>query len=257
LSCLAHYREVIFWTAGPGARAGYSSGEISPGFVFRHVVLLIGCVNVANLLLARATSRARETGVPAALGARRGQIARGMLAESLVLSSIGTVLGLVVAWWGVGVLKAALPETLPRIADVGIDLRVLAATAGAAMVTGVLFGLAPAIQFSRPNLTDALREGGRGTAGAARQWLRSSLVVAEVALALMLLVGAGLFVSSFVRLVNVEIGLDYRNVMTPGVYPRYDLSNPDERTSARARSQVAMAEILRRVQALPASSRRA
>ena len=214
-------------------------------------VLLIACVNVANLLLARATSRARETGVRAALGASRWQIARGMLAESLLLSSVGTVLGLVVAWWGVGVLRAALPETLPRIADVGIDLRVLAATAGAALVTGVLFGLAPAIQFSRPNLTDALREGGRGTAGTAREWLRSSLVVAEVALAMVLLVGAGLFITSFVRLVNVEIGLDYRNVMTLGVYPSYDFSNPDERTSARARSQVAIPEMLRRVQALP------
>lgn len=214
-------------------------------------VLLIACVNVANLMLARATSRVREVGIRAALGASRWQIARATLVESLLLSSAGTALGLLVASWGVDVLKASLPSSLPRIADIGIDLRVLAASAGAALVTGVLFGLAPALQLSRPNLTEALREGGRGTAGGARQWLRSSLVVAEVALAMVLLVGAGLFVSSFVRLVNVEIGVKHENVLTMDVFPRVNYADRDEVTRAQERSRTEFPAMVERIRALP------
>jgi putative ABC transport system permease protein len=214
-------------------------------------VLLIACVNVANLMLARASSRIRETGVRAALGASRWQIARGMLVESLLLSVAGTACGLVVAWWGVDILKASLPRSLPRIADIGIDLRVLSASAGAALVTGVLFGLAPALQFSRPNLTSALREGGRGTTGGAREWLRSSLVVAEVALAMVLLVGAGLFISSFVRLVNVEIGVRHENVLTMDVFPRVNYADRDDVRRAQERSQVELPAIVERIAALP------
>lgn len=214
-------------------------------------VLLIACVNVANLMLARASSRVRETGVRAALGASRWQIARGMLVESLLLSAAGTACGLLVAWWGVDVLKASLPSSLPRVADIGIDFRVLAASAGAAIATGVLFGLAPALQFSRPNLTAALREGGRGTAGGARQWLKSSLVVAEVALAMVLLVGAGLFISSFVRLVNVEIGVRHENVLTMEVYPRVNYADREDVRRVQALAQVELPAIIERIRALP------
>jgi putative ABC transport system permease protein len=214
-------------------------------------VLLIACVNVANLVLARSMARAREIGVRAALGASRWQIARGMLAESLVLSAAGTACALVLAWWGVGVLKAALPENLPRIADISIDLRVLATAAAAALVTGVIFGLAPAIRFSKPNLTGVLREGGRGAVGSARQLLRSTLVVAEVALAVVLLVGAGLFLTSFIRLVNVDIGLNYENVLTVEVYPRPPQGADEDIRAQHDRAAVAFADITERIQAVP------
>jgi predicted permease len=215
-------------------------------------VLLIACVNVANLMLARATTRAREIGIRAALGASRWQIARGLLIESLVLSIAGSLLALFVAMWGVDVLRASLPASLPRMAAIGIDLRVLSATAIAAVATGLLFGLLPALQLSRPNLAGALGEGGRaGMAGRERQRVRSVLVVAEVALAVVLLVGAGLFVSSFVRLINVDLGLDYHNVMAVGVNPRLDTGDPDVWKQAEARTPLLVDDALQRIRAIP------
>ena len=188
-------------------------------------VLLIACVNVANLLLARATAKARDVSVRAALGATRWQLARGLLLESLVLSCAGTILGVIVAIWGVSVLRASLPPALPRLSEVAVNFRVLGAAAAAAMVTGLAFGVLPAWQFSRPNLAGALREGGRsGNAGVARQRARSLLLVAEVALAVVLLVGAGLFVSSFARLVRVDIGMNTSNVLTLSVSPKINFS---------------------------------
>ena len=213
-------------------------------------VLLIACVNVANLMLARGAARNREIQIRAALGASRWQIGRGLLAESLVLSTAGTACGLVVAWWGVSILRSALPQYVPRIASVGIDFRVLGAAAFAALMTGVVFGLVPALRFSRPNLAGALQDGGRGTVGSSRQWLRSSLVIAEVALAVVLLVGAGLFVSSFVRLVSVDIGLDYRNVLTVGVYPT-EGRNLATLEQEQERAAAILPEILDRVKAIP------
>jgi predicted permease len=154
-------------------------------------VMLIACVNVANLILARATTRSREVGIRAALGATRWQLVRGVLVESLVLSTIGTALGVLVAFWGVAVLKAALPAALPRAADIGIDVRVLLAATAAAFATGLASGLAPAVQLSRPDLNGVLRDNGRAnTAGLVRQRLRSALVIIEVALAVVLLVGS-------------------------------------------------------------------
>lgn len=213
-------------------------------------VLLIACVNVANLMLARGAVRSREIHIRAALGASRWRIARSLLAESLLLSSMGTACGLVVAWWGVAALRSVLPQNLPRIASVGIDWRVLGAAALAALLTGLFFGLFPALRFSRPNLVNALYEGGRGSAGSSRQWLRSTLVVAEVALAAMLLVGAGLLASSFVRLIRIDIGLDYRNVLTVGVYPTR-LRNIAALEQAQRRAAAIVPEILDRVQAIP------
>jgi predicted permease len=215
-------------------------------------VLVIACVNVANLMLARGTTRVREISIRAALGASRWQIARGLLIESLMLSLAGTILALLVAMWGVDILKASLPSSLPRLAAIGIDLRVLVVAALSAIVTGLLFGLLPALQFSRPNLTTVLAEGGRsGMAGRERQRLRSSLVVVEVALAVVLLVGAGLFVSSFVRLINVDLGLDYHNVLTVGVNPRLDTGEPDAWKIAESRTPMLMNDALRRIQAIP------
>jgi predicted permease len=178
-------------------------------------VLLLACVNVANLLLVRATTRMRELAVRAALGATRADLVRALLAESVILSCAGAVLGVFLAWWGVDVLRGAIPDTVPRLATVAVNLRVLAVATAAAVTTGLVFGLVPAIPFSRPVLTDAIKDGGRTlTAGASRQWLRTLLVVSEVALAVVLLVGSGLFLSSFSRVTHVDLGMNIEHVLT-------------------------------------------
>jgi predicted permease len=175
---------------------------------------LIACANVANLMLVRATGRTREMGIRSALGASPGRLVRGLVVEGLVLSLGGALLGIALAWAGVAVLRAWLPAGLPRVASIGIDYRVLLAAVAAAVVTGLIFGIVPALQSARPDLVNSLKEGGRSaTAGGHAQRLRSLLVVAEVALAVILLVGAGLFTGSFVRLMRVDPGFDYRNVI--------------------------------------------
>jgi putative ABC transport system permease protein len=184
------------------------------------IVLLIACANVANLLLARATAREREIGIRAALGAGRWRLVKQLMVESVLLSLIGTVFAVVLAWWGVQVLRTSMPEGVPRVANIAVDLRVLGATAILSIVTGVLFGIFPALQLSKPNLTNALKEGARTSTGGARQWMRSTLVVAEVALAVVLLVGAALFIGSFVTLMRINPGFDPHNVLTAQVFPR-------------------------------------
>jgi putative ABC transport system permease protein len=156
------------------------------------VVLLIACANIANLLLARATARERELGIRAALGASRGRLLRQLLVESLILASLGTAGAIAVASWGVQVLRASMPDTVPRVTTIAVDLRVLGAAAGLALVTAILCGIVPALHSSRPDLTTALKDAARGSTGFARQRMRSALVVVEVALALILLVGAAL-----------------------------------------------------------------
>jgi putative ABC transport system permease protein len=191
------------------------------------IVLLIACANVANLLLARASTREREVGIRAALGAGRWRLVRQLLIESLVLSALGTLLAVMLAWWAVQVLKGAMPDGVPRIASIALDLRVLGAAAGLSLVTGLLFGVVPALQLSRPDLTAALKEGARGAStGAGRQRLRSALVVAEVALAVVLLVGASLFIGSFITLMRIDPGFDPRNVLTVQVMPRFEPGVP-------------------------------
>jgi predicted permease len=213
------------------------------------VVLLIACVNVANLMLARAMARGREMQIRSALGASRWRIARGLLIESLVLSTAGTVVGLIIALWGINVLRAALPDALPRITTVALDVRVLGVTVVASVMTGLLFGLAPAVQLSRRGATSVLRDGSRGaTAGGTR--LRSALVVSEIALAVVLTIGAGLFLSSFLRVTNVDIGLNPHNVLTMKVWPKYS-STRESRQAGVARSAAAIPEILDRVSAIP------
>jgi putative ABC transport system permease protein len=187
------------------------------------LVLLIACANVANLMLARATVRSREIGIRAALGASRGRLVRGLLVEGVVLAGLGALAGLALGWAGVQLLTAWLPAGIPRVADIGLDLRVLGVAVAATLATGVFFGIVPAVHSTRPDLTSALKDNGRAnTAGTGSQRLRSALVVAEVALAVVLLVGAGLFIGSFMKLMSVDTGFDYRNVIALSVGVRLE-----------------------------------
>jgi putative ABC transport system permease protein len=187
------------------------------------LVLLIACANVANLLLARATVRARETGIRAALGAGRGRLVRGMLAESLTLALAGAAGGLVLAWAGMQVLVAWLPHNLPRAAAISLDARVAGIAVVASAAIGLLLGLVPALHTSRPDLVTTLKDSGRSsTTGGRMHVLRGMLVVAEVALAVVLLIGAGLFIGSFASVMRIDPGFDYRNVLVFDVAPRPD-----------------------------------
>jgi len=172
-------------------------------------VLLIACANLANLVLARAESRHREFAVRAALGAGRWRLLRQFMTEGLVLSLAGGVMGLGVAVVGLEGLLAAYPESLPRSADVALDPRVLGFTLLVSIATGMIFGLAPLLHLSTDSLAVTLKEGGgRGSTGAARHWVRRGLVMAEVALAVMLVVGAGLMLRTVVNLMQVDAGFD-------------------------------------------------
>jgi predicted permease len=185
-------------------------------------VLLIACVNVSNLLLARATTRTGEIAVRSALGAGRGRLIRQMLAESVVLSLAGGAAGLLIASWGVKALMAVAPADLPRASDVHIDAAVLAFSVAISLLAGIVFGAAPAVIASRPDLTVFLRDAGRdGRAGGSRRRLRAALVTVQVALALALLAGAGLAVRSFQRLTHVDPGFRTSNVLT------FDISLPE------------------------------
>jgi putative ABC transport system permease protein len=176
-------------------------------------VLLVACVNVANLMLARATARQKEFALRTALGAGRWRIMRQLLIESLLLAIVGGALGFVLSLWALHLLLTAIPIDLPFWMNFGIDVRVLGFTVAITLLTGLIFGAAPALQTSRVDLNDTLKEGGRGTVGA-RGRSRSILVVTEIALSLVLLVGAGLMIQSFMRLRRVNIGLDAKNVLT-------------------------------------------
>jgi putative ABC transport system permease protein len=179
------------------------------------LVLLIACGNVASLLLARATERQREISIRAALGAERSRIVRQLLIEALVLAGIGGIISLAIAQGASRMLLAYAPDALPRLDELTIDGRVLGFALVCSLVTGLLFGGIPAVQASRPNLTDTLKEGAAGAGGGARrQRLRSALVVGEVALSVALLIGAGLLVRSFWRLQQVQPGFDGSTLLT-------------------------------------------
>jgi putative ABC transport system permease protein len=177
------------------------------------MVLLIACGNVANLLLARAAARQREMAVRAALGAGRWRIVRQLLTESLVLAVTGGALGLLLANWGLRLLLAVSGNSIPRASEINLSLGVLTFTAALCVVTGILFGLAPAWQASRPDVQDALKETARGTTGG-RARLRHALVVSEVALTLILLVGAGLMLRSFHRVQTLDPGFSHERVLS-------------------------------------------
>lgn len=210
-------------------------------------VLLIACANVANLQLARAAGRGKEIALRAALGAGRGRIVRQLLTESVLLALVGGAVGLVIAWWGVGLLRAVGPDTIPRLRDAGIDGRVLAFTAAAAVFSGLAFGLIPAIQSSRTDLTEALKTGVRGTsvAGGGRR-TRGALVVAEVAVTALLLVGAGLLLKSFWLLSNVDPGFKAGRVLTAGVSLNRDLG-----AQTPEQHRALFRQAIERVRALP------
>jgi putative ABC transport system permease protein len=184
------------------------------------LVLLIACANVANLMLARAASRVKEVAVRLALGATRLRLVRQLLVESVLLALVGGGAGLLLGWWGVGMLRGLLPSDFPRAQAIGVDLRVLGFTFLVSLLTGVLFGLAPALRATKTDLNESLKEGGRGGAGDGRSSrVRSLLVVSEVALSLVLLVGAGLLFRSFLRLQEVELGFRPEHILTFSIAP--------------------------------------
>jgi putative ABC transport system permease protein len=191
------------------------------------MVLLIACANLTTMLLARAGAREREFAIRLALGAGRMQLVRQMLSESILLALVGAAAGVLLAIWGLNLLRSIGAQTVPRLAEVNLDLRVLLVTLGTAVATGIVIGIVPALASGKPELTEALKEGGRGaTSGLRRNRLRNALVISEVALALVLLVGASLLLKSFVRLQNVHPGFESKNVLTMEValpllkYPR-------------------------------------
>jgi putative ABC transport system permease protein len=177
------------------------------------LVLLIACANVANLLLARAAARQKEVAIRMALGASRGRIAAQLLTESVLLSLAGAVVGLLLAAWGTSLLVAYGPAGVPRLRDVSIDRYVLFFTLGVATLTGIVFGLVPALHASKPDPGNMLKESGRGFSQGGRNWMRRALIVSEVALSLMLLAGAGLLINSFWRLLQTDAGFEPRSVL--------------------------------------------
>jgi predicted permease len=212
-------------------------------------VLLIACVNLANLMLVRATARSRELRIRAALGGSRWDLSRVLLLESLILALAGSAMGAALAWWGVDALRSMIPADVPRAANVAVDLRVLAATGILATLTGFAFGMAPVVKFSRPTIAGTLNQAERtGTATIRTQVLRSALVVAEIALAVVLVIGSGLFLSSFARVMNVDLGFDPADVLTVQVRV---LEAPADIEQAAQRRRQLLLNVLERVREIP------
>ena len=209
-------------------------------------VLLIACANVANLLLARAAVREKEIALRLALGASRFRLTRQFLAESILLASLGAGLGLLLAMAGVRVLKTFVPSMILQIQTINIDAKVLVFTASVALLTGIAFGLAPALHASHSNLNDSLKEGGRDSAaGTKGNRLRGLLVIGEVAVSFILLTGAGLLINSFLHLRNLDPGFRADHLLTMKV-DLPELKHPDGE-----RRSIFFDEVLRGIRALP------
>jgi putative ABC transport system permease protein len=208
------------------------------------LVLLIACANVANLLLARAVARQKEIAIRIALGASRRRIAGQLLMESVLLALAGGVVGLLLATWGTSLLVAYGPADVPRLHDAGVDRYVLLFTFGLATLTGIVFGLAPALHASRPVPGNMLKESARGVASG-RSRMRSALIVSEVALSLMLLVGAGLLVNSFWRLLHTNAGFDPKGVLALDIPLSRDTYKKPEQQAA------AFQQLIERVKTVP------
>jgi putative ABC transport system permease protein len=209
-------------------------------------LLLIACANVANLMLARATLRSKEIAVRTAIGATRSTILRQVLTESVLLSIFGGIAGLLLAAWGTDFLLAIAPGALPRAHGVGLDWRVVAFTTFVALGTGLLFGIAPALQLSGSELNATLKEGGRSVTGpGSANRTRSALVIAEVALSLILLAGAGLLSATLIRLQHVDPGFKSTNVLTAG------LSLPDAKYKTSRQQAQLYDNVIDRVKAIP------
>ena len=207
-------------------------------------VLLIACANVANLLLVRAAARQKEIAIRAALGAGRGRVVRQLLTESLLLAMLSGSLALLASFWSVNLLRKTLPDNLPRADEIGIEGYVFGFLFLISLVAGVLFGLLPALQSSRLNLSDALKEGTRSHGGIGSHRIHNLLVVSEVALALALLIGAGLMLRSFVRLVSVDPGINTQNVLTIDIRLPRSKYQPPQQTAF-------FQQLLERLPALP------
>ena len=215
---------------------GDTRGRIVVLFGAVTLVLLIGCVNVANLLLARGAGRARELAVRAALGAGRGRIIRQLLAENVALALGASGLGIGMAWLGVRMIVAAAPENVPRLDQLRLDLAGVGFAVTAALVSALFFGLLPAIRTARADLFTALREGSRGASGRSRDWLKQGLVATEVGLAMVLLVGAGLLIRTAIHLGRVDPGFDPAGVLSARVsLPRVGYESWDRVTPTFSR----------------------
>jgi putative ABC transport system permease protein len=227
---------------------------VRPAFLVLHgavgFVLLIACANVANLLLARAETRSKEMAIRASLGASRVRVIRQLLTESVLLSLAGGALGLIFARWGMALLRSLSPRfdgrSIPLFDEIGLDARVLGFTLLIALLTGLIFGLVPALHASKPNLAETLKEGGRGAGvGFRRHRLLSGFVVSEVALSMVLLVGAGLMIRNFHRLSQVNPGFDPRNLLV------MEMELPDARYAQGSTRVNFYREVVERVAALP------
>jgi putative ABC transport system permease protein len=208
------------------------------------LVLLIACANVANLLLARATGRQKEIAVRVALGASRWRVIRQLLTESVLLSVVGGSLGLLLAQWGVSLILAISPNDIPRSREVNLDARVLAFTIAISVLTGLIFGIVPALQASRFDVHETLKEAGRGNTGR-HHWVRNSLVIVEMATTLVLLVGAGLLIRSFYQLQQVNPGFSYDNLLS------FSVSLPQKKYPDEQKQLAFYQQVVENLRALP------